>query len=177
MSRLDTLARWICLVAATTATFGAWRASARRARPTPSLAAALASASVPRTPHGSGAYLVARAADCAGNFDFLDLFDRPPIRDRVTLLGALALDGPDDATTLRRTLALHGHPLDVWTAPPSLRRSLASLGLRSTPYLIVLDAAGALHFATGAPESIPDYLALGNTLPLLGGPPMPHVPR
>jgi len=122
--------------------------------------------------------LVARAADCAANFEFLDLFDRPPVRDRITLLGALTLGDSADATTLRRSLALHGHPLRVWPAPPPLRRSLASLGRHSTPYLIVLDPAGALHFATGAPESIRDYLALGHTLPLLGDPPTPpDAPR
>lgn len=114
------------------------------------------------------AFLVARSADCSGNFDFLDLFDRPPVRSRLDLAGVVALGDEDAVPALRAALAAHGRQLPVWSASPAARLALASLGVRSTPYLVVVDGDGALRFAAGAPATVRQYLALGATLPLIG---------
>ena len=75
-----------------------------------------------------------------------------------------------DSTALRHALVAHGHELPILPATPPLRSALATVGLRTTPYLLVLDGDGALRFATGAPESVSQYLALGRTLPLVADP-------
>jgi hypothetical protein len=126
------------------------------------LGAALPDAMRPRR---ASAYLVARASDCSGSFEFLDLFDRPPVRDRLDLVGVIALGDEPAATTLRRALATRGYDLPVRPASHTLRATLATIGYHHTPYLIVLDADGVLRFAIGAPESVHQYLALGAALP------------
>lgn len=168
--------RWILAAAAGTL-YGATIAvsltalHARRSRPatTPaSIGAALPVAA--RRPRHASAWLVARAADCTGNLEFLELFDRPPIRERMDLAGAIALGDERAASALHHTLAALGHDLPVRPASPTLRAALASLGHHDTPYLIVLDADGLLRFAIAAPGSIRQYLALGAALPLVGDP-------
>lgn len=137
--------------------------------PAGTLAGAIsASLPEPRRTDRATAYLVARAADCTGNLEFLDLFERPPIHDRIDLVAALALGDESAATTLRHALAARGLDIPVRVASPALRAALATVGHHATPYLLVLDRNGALRFAIGAPESVRQYLALGATLPLLG---------
>ena len=166
--------RWILAAAAGTlyaatiaASLASLHAHRARLRASPATLAATLPEAMRRPRHAS-AYLVARAADCTGNFEFLDLFDRPPVRDGLALVGAITLGDEPDAAALRHALATHGHDLPVHSASPSLRSALLTVGHRHTPYLVVLDGDGALRFAIGAPESVRQYLALGAALPLLG---------
>ena len=134
-------------------------------------AAATLAAALPddaRRSRRASAFLVARAADCSANFDFLDLFERPPVRERLRLAGVLALGDASAAAALHHALAPRGHTLPVWPASPTLRVALAALGHHATPSLVVVDGDGALRFAIGAPESVRQYLALAATLPLVG---------
>lgn len=142
-------------------------------RPPDERAAASLAAALPddaRRSRRASAFLVARAADCSANFDFLDLFERPPVRERLDLAGVLALGDDSAAPALHHALAARGHALRVWPASPALRVALAAVGHHGTPYLVVVDGDGALRFAIGAPETVRQYLALAATLPLIGDP-------
>ena len=159
--------RWLWLAAtAAAAALGATRLGPAPAAPGAERENSLAA--LPRRPNRAAAYLVARAADCPANFDLLDLFARSPVRDRLALVGVLALGDSAGAAAVQHALASRGYDLPVWPATARARATLASLGHRSTPFLVVLAADGSLRFVAPAPGSVRDYLALGDALPHVG---------
>jgi hypothetical protein len=146
--------------------------------PSPSRAGAVAGRAAPAP---LDAYLVTSVHDCASNLDALDLLARDAIAPRIRLAAALVVPArhhgdsraTDRATradedalrSVREAIAARGlpvpsvRPLDAPTAL-LLRR----IGYRTTPFLVVVDSAGTLRFATPPALTFAGYRGLARTL-------------
>ena len=155
--------------------------------PAPPLAALLRGDRRPPTARDSApspleAYLVTSVRDCASNLGALDLLAREAIAPRIHLAAALVVvpRQHDDARaphadssairTVREAIAARGLPMpEVRPLEPATALLLRRIGYRSTPFLVVLDSAGALRFATPPSLSFADYRHLAHTLAALAG--------
>ena len=155
--------------------------------PAPPLAALLRGDRRPPTAGDSApapldAYLVTSVRDCASNLGALDLLAREAIAPRIRLAAALVVVprqlGDARAThtdssairTVREAIAARGLPIpEVRALDPATALLLRRIGYRSTPFLVVLDSAGALRFAMPPSLSFTDYRHLAHTLAALAG--------
>ena len=111
-----------------------------------------------------------------GNLDFLAIFERDGVRQRIPLAAAIALEPrSSDVAPLRATLAARGLLLPVAHADPPLARALRVLGHRSTPFLFVLDERGAVAYAADAPMTFDEMQRVAGTVSRLADehPPAP----
>lgn len=139
------------------------------------------------TPARLEAYLVTSARDCSANLGMLDLLAREAIAPRIHLAAALVVTSRQHADahatladssairTVRDAIAARGLPTaglpppDVRALDPPTALLLRRVGYRSTPFLVVLDSAGALRFATPPSLSFADYRRLAHTLAAIAG--------
>lgn len=109
------------------------------------------------------AYFAFQAADCAGNLHVLDIFQRPVVAQNVSING-IALGAAPQAREASRRVAARGYALPVLLADGSMVQALTTLGMRSTPYLVVLDSRGEPVLTSHAPREAGEYVRLARRL-------------
>jgi len=179
----------LALVVALDALAGGPPASVRHAlapEPAPTLATLLGGHDRPAGPRPTTpptrleAYLITSARDCSSNLGALDLLARDAIAPRIRLAAALVVEPrqhddapatrPDSAAlrTVREAVTARGLAAPAVRAlDPATALLLRRIGYRSTPFLVVLDSAGALRLAAPPPLSFDDYRHLARTLDVL----------
>jgi hypothetical protein len=127
------------------------------------------------------AYLVTSPRDCVSNLGALDLLARESIAPRIRLAAALVTapsrqhddaraSATDDAAlgAVRDAIAARDLPVPpVRVLDPPTAALLRRMGYHSTPFLVVLDSAGSLRFASASARSFADYQDLARTLAAL----------
>lgn len=135
--------------------------AAARHRPVPTFASAVGVDDLA----GGGArraYAVVGAEDCAGLAVALS-GAVGAARAAGAELRVVVPGNAGDADSVRRTLAASGLVPPVILGASSLPRAVRALGHRTTPLLVVLDGAGAVHLATPFPTD-PEGLHRWHTL-------------
>lgn len=111
------------------------------------------------------AYLIVRAGDCESHYDVFRLLQRPSIA-RTTQTGGALLIG--SRASARQAIARMHRELPSVSARPASwleRRLLGNIGYRSTPVLVVFDAAsGSVRFAVSAPVTFDGRLQFRRAL-------------
>lgn len=109
---------------------------------------------------------VVQAGDCEGNLWFLDLLQRPALRQAFKPIGLLAGE-KDDLPFVSQRIAEHvpGSPVRVITRAEAI--ALGTLGHTGTPYWFVIAPEGSVVLSGPAPATPAGYLRMARMLELL----------
>ena len=112
------------------------------------------------------AYFIVRSAECEGVFDFLSLFDRPEIAERVRFDGIYVLGSSADSVDVSTIARAHDLRTIVRRASSSMNVQRTALGYR-TAVLVVTDVDERVLLARTVPSSAAGHVALAQLLTLL----------
>ena len=112
------------------------------------------------------AYFIVRSAECEGVFDFLRLFDRSEIAERIRFDGIYVLGSSADSIDVSTIARAHDLQTIVRRASSSMNLQRNALGYR-TAVLVVTDVNERVLLARTVPSSAGAYVALAQLLTLL----------
>ena len=112
------------------------------------------------------AYFIVRPTECEGAFDFLSLFDRPEIAERLRFDGIYVLGNAADSADVSMIARAHDLRTTVRRASHSMSLQRKALGYRSA-VVVVTDVDEHVLLARPVPSSVDSYVALARLLTLL----------
>lgn len=114
------------------------------------------------------AYVVMQAGDCTSNLEFLQIFDRPELRERFGVSGLVVESSVDEARAL---LAERQIRLPVKRMRSSLASQSRLLGYRKTPFIVVINKGGVVRYTAPAPPDPIAQTRLAEMLMMVSAPP------
>jgi hypothetical protein len=113
------------------------------------------------------AYLIARPAECDGVFDFLTIFERPDVAERVRFDGIYVIGNASDSATVESIARAHALRAAVRRASNALGLQRRALGYRGG-VLVVTDVDERVLLARPVPSSPAGLTALAQLLATSG---------
>jgi hypothetical protein len=110
------------------------------------------------------AVFVLRSEECDANVAALGVFERAPIRDGVTLVGVVLLDGDSAASRVASQLRAFDVPTPVLRVSRATRDSLAALVRGAGPSIVVLHRRRGEATVVPAPQSLAESRRVVRTL-------------
>jgi hypothetical protein len=109
------------------------------------------------------AYLIVRRDECEGAFDFLEIFERPEIKRRVSLDGLYVVGTPRDSAAVARIARARDVHAAVRRATSSTLLQRNALGYRRA-VLVVTNRTEQVVLARAIPSTPTEYLDLARLL-------------
>lgn len=118
-----------------------------------------------RPHHGqlANAYFVVRAGECEGVFDFLSMFERPEIAQRLYFDGIYVLGNATDSATVSDIARAHDLHITIRRAGFGLTQQRRALGYAGA-VLVIADQDERVLYARGVPSSSAEHEALAALL-------------
>lgn len=106
------------------------------------------------------AAVLLQLADCSGNLRVLHLLHRAAVRDRVALRVLWYVGPVADSSRIRERLPSWTRRVPLVPVTPPLLAELRQMGVRSSPWLVMLDAEDRLRLSAGAPRGSREFAGL-----------------